>query len=767
MTTYRTVGKRIARVEGTQKVTGQSVFTADIRLPGMLHCKLLSSPHSHARIGRIDATKALALERVERVITADDLPNFDAARMSNRAFNLLACDEAVFRGQPVAAVLAEDIAVAEEALELIEIEYEELPAVVDPVEAMKEDAPLARSPVSQVDRSEAGGHAAVSVEEKASAKPSNVLSQVKFSRGDVEQGFAEADLVVERSWRSPSMHQGYLEPHATVADYDSTSGELTIWTATQGQFFVRDQVSNMLHIPETKIRVIGLELGGGFGGKISLTQPLVAALARIVGRPVKLVFTRAEDLTGANPSAQCLIELKTGMKRDGSLTAIKGSMVFESGAFPGAPAAIGAILLGGSYRFPNLEIDACEVLTNKVSVGANRAPGAHNAAFAMESQMDVMARQLELDPLEVRLQNAVVAGDEMPTKATYPNIGLKECLESVRETDIWQSRPDGRPSGRGQAQEDGSKRRGVGMAAGGWMGGLQPASATVELNGDGTFKIVVGSNDITGTNTSFVQIAAEVLGVPLETVSIVTGDTKTAPFAGMSAGSKTLFTVGRSVKAAAEDAREQLFAIAAERLEAQPEEMESVDGEIRVKGSRERSIPLRRMAGITTGFGATYPPVIGRGATASPRSAPGFSAQVAEVEVDVETGKVTVLRWATAQDAGFAINPLSVEGQMQGATSQGIGIGLWEELVYDEEGRLLNPSLLDYRLPTAADIPQIEARIVEVPSEDGPYGARGVGEPGIIPSAAAVANAIEDAIGVRVTQAPITPERILRAMGKI
>jgi len=759
MTTYATIGKPITRVEGAGKVTGETVYTADVQLRDMLHCRLVRSPHAHAKITKIDTAKALALEGVERVVTAADLPSFDPKRMSNRGYNLLADDEATFYGQPVAAVLARDLATAEEALDLVEVTYEPLPAVLDPIAAMAEDAPMARKPVTEIDRSEQRGHVNVEMDEQGSEKPSNVASQAKFSRGDVAQGFAEADSIVEHTWRSAMMHQGYIEPHATVANYDATSGELTIWAATQGQFFVRDQVSNMLRIPETKIRVIGMELGGGFGGKIFLTQALAAVLTRIAGKPVKLVFTRSDDLVGATPSGQCIVELKTGMKKDGSLTAIQAKVVYDSGAFPGAPAVVGGILLGGYYNFPNLEIESSEVLTNKVSVGAIRAPGAHNVTLAIESHMDMMARELGLDPLEVRMQNAVGKGDEMPSKAVYPSIGMKECLEAVRESAIWKSR--------GQAKETNGKRRGVGMAVGGWLGGLQPASAHVELNGDGTINVVVGANDITGTNTSFAQIAAEELGVALDRVSVTTGDTKTAPFAGMSAGSKTLFTVGRAVRDAAIDAREQLFAIAAERLEANPDDLESVDNEVRVKGSPDKSIPFRRLAGITTGFGALYPPVVGRGAITARQQAPGFTAQVAEVEVDEETGEVTLLRWSTAQDAGFAINPLSVAGQMQGGTTQGIGIGLWEEMIYDDQGHLLNDGLLDYRMPTALDVPNIETTIVEVPSEDGPYGARGVGEPSIIPGAAAIANAIEDAVGARVTEAPATPERILRALGKV
>ncbi|MCH8901877.1 MAG: xanthine dehydrogenase family protein molybdopterin-binding subunit [Chloroflexi bacterium] len=754
------VGKPITRVEGTHKVTGQSMYVDDLQLPGMLHCKLLRSPYAHARIQCIETAKASALAGVERVITAAELPKFDPKRLSSRAYSLLADDEVVFYGEPVAAVLADDLATAEEALDLIDVTYEELPLVLDPIDAMREDSPLARKPISEIDRSEAEGHVTVDVKEEKTSKHSNVGSQVRFSRGDIEQGFAEADVVIERTWRSAMMHQGYIEPHATIADYDAASGELTVWSATQGQFHVRDQLAKMLKIPETKLRVIGMELGGGFGGKIFLTQALVAALARIVGRPVKLIFTRADDLVGATPSPQCVVELKTGMRKDGSLTAIQAKAVYNSGAFPGGVATvIGGILIGGYYRFPNLEIEVYEVVTNKVSVGALRAPGAHNVTFAIESQVDMMARELKLDPLEVRLQNAVVEGDEMPSKTPYTRIGLRECLEAVRESEIWRSRD--------AQHESNGKRRGIGLAVGGWLGGLQPASATVELNGDGTINVVVGSNDITGTNTSFAQIAAEELGLPLEMVNVTTADTKTAPFAGMSAGSKTLFTVGRAVKAAAEDAREQIFSVAAERLGASPEELESQGGEVRVKGSPEKSLAFRRLAGITTGFGAIYPPIIGRGAISARRQAPGFTAQVAEVEVDPDTGNVTLLRWAIAQDAGFAINPLSVAGQMQGGSTQGMGIGLWEEMLYDDQGRLLNPGLLDYRMPTALDVPQIETLIVEVPSEDGPYGARGVGEPSIIPGPAAIANAIEDAVGARVTEVPITPERILRALGKI
>lgn len=755
----RVVGQPLTRIEGALKVTGKAVYAADLQLPGMLQVKLLRSPYAHARILRIDTTTARQLEGVVDIITAKDLPPHER-KDASRHHVLLAEDEVVFYGQPVLAVVAKDVATAEEALDLITVEWEELPVNIDPIKAMEPGAPLTRLNIlAETDRSEMQGHATVDVAEQEERKPSNISSQVKFSRGDVEQGFAEADIIVENTWRSAMMHQGYIEPHATVADYDPTSGEVTIWTATQGQFHVRDQVASILRIPETKLRVQGMELGGGFGGKIFLEQALTAAIALKVKRPVKLVFTRTDDLLGATPSPQAIVHLKTGMKRDGTLTALQARLIYDSGAYPGAPVVIGCILAGGHYKWPNLEIEGYEVLTNKVSVGAIRAPGAHNAAFATEQHIDEMARLAGLDPIEVRLKNAVEEGDELPSKAKLPRIGLKACLEAVKEHPIWKSR--------GSNTTVNGKRRGVGMAIGAWLGGLQPAGAEVMLNGDGTIHCVVGAMDITGTNTSFQAIVAEELGVPPERVSVTTGDTKTAPYSGMSAGSKIVYTVGRAVKAAAEDARNQIIAVAAERLEASPDDLELVNGEVRVKGSPDKAITFERLAGITTGFGAPYAPIVGRGAITARRQAPGFTAQLCEVEVDMETGQLTLLRWATAQDAGFAVNPLSVAGQIQGGTTQGIGIGLAEEMVYDEQGRLRNPSLLDYRLPTAMDTPIIDPIIVEVPSEEGPYGARGVGEPSIVAGAAAIANAVADALGVRVTEAPVTPERILRALGRL
>ncbi len=752
----RAVGKPTPRIEGIAKVTGKTVYADDMKLPRMLHAKVLGSPYAHARIKSIDATRARSHSGVAAVITAAELPPYKKS-LSERRQVIFAEEETLFHSQPVAAVLAEDPHTAEEALELIDVEYEELAAVLDPVAAMDEGSPLARSPIGEVNRSEEKGHITADVEqEEAKGKPSNISSQMSFKRGDVEQGFAEADAVVEGTWRTHMVHQSYIEPHATIADYDA-SGELAIWSSTQGPFFIRDQVSRGLGIPESRIRVTATEVGGGFGGKIYLTELMVAALAMVVRRPVKYVMSRKEDMLAGTPAPQAVVEMKTGMKKDGTLTALKARLIYDSGAFPGAPVLPGSLFVGGYYKCPNLEIQGFEVLTNKVSVGALRAPGVHNATFAIESHMNMMAEELGLDPLEVRLRNAVEEGDPLPSGQPYPRIGLRECLEAIGKSEIWRKRAATRKH----------PDRGVGLAVGAFSGGLQPASAVVGLNTDGTINVTVGCADITGVNTSFAQIAAEVLNIPLSKVSVTTGDTKTAPYAGMSAGSKTTYTVGRAVKEAAEDARQQIVEMACSRLECAAEDLELADGEARVKGSPDKSLTFLRLGKLSTDFAAPHAAVVGRGTIAARKWAPGFSVVAVEVEVDPETGQVTLLRCVIAQDAGFAINPLSVSGQMQGGASQGLGIGLCEEMMHDDEGRVLNANLLDYRLPTTRDLPPIETIIVEVATEEGPYGARIVGEPSIVPGASAVANAIADAVGARLHEVPATPERVLETLCRI
>jgi CO/xanthine dehydrogenase Mo-binding subunit len=743
------VGQPIPRIDAAAKVTGATQYVADIRLPRMVHAKVLRAPWGHARITRIDLSRAAAHPGVLLAVTGRDLEVEREPAARHRA--ILAVDRVVFHGQPVAAVVATDPHIAEEALDLIEVEYERLPAVLDPLHALAEDAPLVRRSRQELDLEEQGAHSASATGPLQTAeRPSNVVAQVEFKRGDVAQGFAEADVVLEGTYRVAKVHQGYLEPHATIADCDRF-GNVTVWTTTQGPFMARQNIAAILGLPETKVKVIGMEVGGGFGAKNILLAPLCARLAQRLRRPVKLVLSRSEDLRAALPAAPCVVEIKTGVRRDGTLTAIEGRVVFAAGAFPGAPMPAGTLLLGASYKFPHLHIRGYEVLTHQVSVGAYRAPGAPQVAFAIESQMDRMAEAIGMDPLAFRLMNAVEEGYPQPNGQPWPRIGLKECLLALREHPAWQRR--GTVPGRG-----------TGIAVGGWGGGLQPSSAAVRLNADGTAGVIVGSADITGTNTALVQIAAEALGLPLEDVRLITGDTDTAPWAGTSGGSKIVYTLGNAVKQAAEDARQQLLEIAGDLMDASPADLEIVGRQIRVKGSPDRSIPVRKVTAESVAIRTKYSPILGRGSVPMRRQAPGFTAQLAEVEVDRDTGAVRLTDYVAVQDAGRAINPMAVAGQIQGGAAQSIGYALLEEMMYDEHGRLRNPTLLDYRQATAVDLPPIDVVLVEVPSPDGPYGARGVGEPSIIPAPAAIANAIAHATGVRLYETPMTPERVWRAL---
>lgn len=754
---YRFIGSPEPRLDTIGKVTGETLYTDDLRFPRMLHAKVLRSPYAHARIVRIDTSKARAVPGVVGVYTMADLP-VKFINPSSRAHAILADREVIYYGQAVAAVVAREPWIAEEARDLIEVEYEPLPVVIDPLEAMKEDSPLVRMPLAEVDRSEEREHASVVTTARVEdvKKNTNVTSHIVMERGDIAQGFAEADLIIERRYRVGMVHQGYLEPHTCIAEY-TNQGELHIWTTTQGQYAVRSEVARVYGLPETRVRVMGMECGGGFGGKLFVSQLLCAGLAMLVRQPVRLTFSRSEDLKSTVPTPQTIIELKTGVKKDGTLTALEGHVIMDAGCFPGSSMTSACLLLGGYYRFPHLRIEGHEVVTNKVSVGAYRAPGCPQATFAIESQMDDMARELGIDRLEFRKKNAVRTGDLLPTGRPYTPIGLYECLEALERSELWQRHRSG----------NGGTNRGVGIAVSGWMGATGSSVAEVRLNPDGSVNVEVGTVDITGTTTSFARIAAEVLQLPIERIAVPAGDTSQKPYSGPSAGSRTVLTTGNAVLAAAQDAKEQILNIAAHRLEVPKEDLEMRDGRVFSKTDESKALTFADIGRLTTGFGAAYPPVVGRGTSNVRRNAPGFTAQAVELEVDPDTGFVKVLDAFIAQDAGTAITPIAVEGQMQGGVMQGLGIGLWEEMVYDRNGILRNPNFLDYRMPTAMDIPPIKAQIVEVPSPDGPFGARIIGEPAIGAGPAAVANAVRDALGVRITEAPLTPERILHALGKL
>jgi CO/xanthine dehydrogenase Mo-binding subunit len=748
------VGQRTKRLDAPQKLTGLERFTGDLRLPGLLYARPVGSAYAHARIRGIDKSAALAVPGVVAVFAAEDLP---IARddNGNPVKVPIAFGEALYAGHIVALVLAESDGAAQDGVAAVEVDYEPLDVVGTLDRGLDPAAPTVRSTGTEGNADEAGMHnadAAQQVESDEETLPPNVSNSLHFSRGDVEQGFAEADEIVDLTFESLTVHQGYLETQACLVSVDPL-GDLTVYTSTQAAFYCRNRVGETVSLPVHRVKIVPMPVGGGFGGKFVLIEPLVAAAAVAAGRPVLLQYTRMEDFLAGNPAPDCRIQLKVGARRDGTLTALQSRMVFDTGANAGSPLQISAILMGGYYRVPNLEIRGYEVLTHKAAAGAYRAPGAQQGTFAIESVIDELARRLGVDPLEFRIQNCVVEGDPRPNGNAWPRIGLKETLEAARDHPIWRDRDQSRAAGRG-----------VGIACGGWPGGVEPGTAICRLDHDGTLTVVLGSVDLNGTNTTFAQIAAESFGMPTDSIQVTTADTNAAPYAGGTGGSKITYTMGPAVKKAAEDAREQILTIAAQHLEAAVEDLEIADGQARVKGVPSSGVSLKQIASMSMGFGQKFEPVYGRGSTAITASAPGFAVHVAEVEIDDVTGETRVVRYLAAQDVGFAINPSLVEGQIHGGVAQGIGWALYEGLSFDDDGQLLTASLMDYALPKAAMIPPIETILVEVPSEHGAYGSKGVGEPPAIPGPATIANAIRDAAGVRVTSIPIKPETLANAL---
>ncbi|HEV2440401.1 MAG TPA: xanthine dehydrogenase family protein molybdopterin-binding subunit [bacterium] len=758
------VGQSLPRVDAQEKLTGRTVFTGDQDLRGLLHGRLVLSPHAHATIRRIPVDVAKVVPGVVAVLTAAELP-FGDETPNARGRCLLARGETRFPGEPVAAVLAEsEGAAADGAARLAAaIEYDALPALIDPVAAADRSAPLVQ-PGLQGASSEAGAHgAAAAAQEEEEKAPGNVASQVKFARGDIERGLRESAVVVRRTFRTAVVHQAYIEPHATIADFDRGARRLTVWTPTQGLFYTREQTASVLGLPESSVRIVPMPVGGGFGGKILLLEPIAGALAMVAGRPVRLVLTRAEEFQTATPAPQSILEVALGASSDGEFRALQARLLFDAGALPGAPVTICGLLMGGAYRVANLDIRGREVLTHKPPQGAYRAPGSVQAAFAIESVVDEIAEALGQDPLELRVRNVSQEGDPMPDGGRWPRIGLRESLLAVRESRLWRERP--RRGGAKTRRADGTLA-GTGIAVGGWLGGLEAASACIRPNPDGTIHVVVGSVDISGSATSLAQIAAETIGVPMQQVRLVPEDSDGAPQSGMSGGSKIIYTVGSAVQKAAADARRQILALAAKRLEVAEADLDIVDGTVRVRGVPSRAVAVADVIKMTSGFGAQHAPVFGVASEAITTRSPGFAAHVAAVEVDPDSGRVRVTGYAAAQDVGRAINPALVQGQIQGGVAQGIGWALFEQMVYDEAGTLTTGTFADYALPRSTDVPPVDVHLVEVPSARGPFGAKGVGEPPVVPVSAAIANAITDASGARFDSLPITPERVVAAIAE-
>ncbi len=747
------VGREVKLLDGPVKVRGALDFCADLELRGVLEARLVLSPHAHARVDSVDVEAARRVPGVVQVITAAELPR---KRPSSRSTLLLAGDRVRFVGHPVALVIAESEAAAQDGADAVVVEYSPLPAVTDLEQALDPQAPEVWPEGKPGASEEAAAHGAAGGGGTKDLGAPNVASRTPFSRGDVAAGLAESDVVIERTFRTAPVHQAYIEPHATLVVPDPVGPGATVYSSTQATFNVRDAVAAALGVEHTQVRAVGTPVGGGFGGKFVLYEPLVALATQRVGRPVRLVLTRMEEMSAATPAPETRVRLKLGARSDGTLHALDAEMVTDNGCFPASMGVLAGVLLGSHYKFPHLRVEGIEVLTHRASTGAYRAPSAPQAAFALESAMDELARELGIDPIELRLRNASHPGDPMAMGAPWPSMGLTEVLEAVQSHPLWQQREQIRAEGRG-----------VGVAVGGWPGGTEPAAAACALQSDGTVQVHLGTADITGTDTGFAAIAAEVFGVEPDRVRIAKADTSSSPYAGASGGSKTIYTVGPAVIEAAQEARRQTLELAAQALEADPEDLEIQDGAVNVKGSPDKSVSLATIASRTMRFGSRQAPVFGQGRHAQQMPSPGFCAQLAEVEVDEETGHVTLHRLVVAQDVGKAINPLLVRGQMAGGALQGVGFALYEQLVYDEQGQVQTATFSDYAVPhSTAAPPELDLIVVEVPSPVGPFGARGVGEPPIIATAGAIGNAIRDAVGVRLDHLPMTAPRVLAALAE-
>lgn len=740
---YRVIGQRPIRHDGVDKVTGAAKYGADTLLPGMLYGAIKRSPHAHARLVSIDTSRAEALPGVTAVMTSDDLPSVsheivemgeDAVAQDYLSANIMARGKVLFHGHPVAAVAATDYGTALEAAELIEVEYEVLPAVLDVEDAMAADAPILWDDLRTDEFGQEG------------EDPTNVAMHMVHEHGDIAAGFEEADVVVERTFHTAMVHQGYIEPHASTCIWRK-DGRIEVWTATQGAFQIRDQLASLLKMEVSQVKVTPTEIGGGFGGKFTAYTDLPAAVLsrKSDNRPVKITMSRTEVLQATGPTSGSVITVKMGAKADGQLTASHATLIYEAGAVPGSPVGAGAGVILAPYKHENVRIDAYDVLVNRPKTGAYRAPGGTNAAFASETVIDELADELGMDPLEFRLKNAAKEGDRRPDGPIYLKIGYKETVETAIDHPHMASDMEG-------------EHRGRGVASGFWFNGGGRSSMSASVNADGTVNLLEGSTDIGGSRASIAMQLAESLGITAEMVNPMVVDTDSVGYNDGTGGSRVTFATGY----AAYELGQQLGRIMCEKLASVWEvEDGSVSLNAGVFSHNGQSANFVEAAGILDKGDV---PVVASVSLSPNQPGPAFATHIVDVEVDVETGKVEILDYTAIQDVGKAIHPSYAEGQIQGGVVQGIGWALNEEYVYGDDGLLANASLLDYRMPTSLDLPMIDTVMLEVENPGHPYGVRGVGEVPIVPPAAAIANAIYDAVGVRLTELPMSPARVLDAL---
>ena len=750
-TETRVVGKSLPRLDASGKVTGTAVYAADFALPGMLWGKIVRSSEPHARIARIDTERARRMPGVRAVLTAADVPDvrYGGALKDETVF---ARDKVRYVGQPVAAVAAVTAEAAEAAAAAVEVSYEPLPPVLDLAAALAPGAPLVHEDWRT--------YTAIPILHR----DGNVCNRARIVTGDVERGWAEADRVFAHRFTTAMVHQGYTEPRAAVAAWDS-AGQVTVWSNTQLPFEIQNTLAEILQVLPGCVRVIVPGIGGGFGGKLRVgVEHFAVLLARKAGRPVKVLTTSEEELTAAYPRQGTLIELKTGVTRDGRITAKEGRIWFDTGAFAGSGpgvASVATLVLAGPYRIPNLFLEGYAVYTNKTNCGSYRAPSGPQANFAVESQMDMIADALGLDPLEFRLRNIVREGDEGPTGQTLTAVGLEECLLRAAKAIGWENRKPG-------------PWRGKGLACGWWTTTGGSSGVYVKINPDGTVGLNTGAVEIgTAALTGAAQILAEELGVNLADIHVVSADTFATPFDFGAQGSRTAFAVGNACRAAVAELKRKILAQAAAHLRVEPEALALRDRHVVADGTRVSLGEVARLSQLSGGgliahgtFIAPPTPYDAKRVEAHVYPAfhsPSFHAHAVDLSVDAETGDITIHRYVVAQDVGFAVNPTYIEGQIEGGVAQGLGQALSEEIVY-AGGRVLNANLTDYKMPTTVDVPRVESILVQHPSQVGPYGAKGVGEPPNIEPPAALANAVAAASEVRVMTLPLTAEKIALAL---
>jgi CO/xanthine dehydrogenase Mo-binding subunit len=737
---FKVVGSRPPRPDGVDKVTGRARYGADTFAPGQLVGLVLRSPHAHAKIKKIDTSKAEKLKGVKAVITSADLPDLTKGDrgMFDTLENCMARSRALYDGHAVAAVAAIDAETARQALKLIKVDYEVLPHVTDVDEAMKPGAPIVQP------------HVRTQGASPPATKASNVSQITEFGHGDVDAGFAKADVIVERSYKTEQTHQGYIEPHACLASV-GPDGQGELWVTTQGHFTFRNVCAALLGMDIAKLKVTSSEIGGGFGGKTHVwTEPVALALSRKANRPVKLVMTRDEVFRATGPTCSTSIDVKIGATKDGRITAAKATLRYQDGAFPSIWGMLGAMTSFACYDLENVKSIGYDVLVNRPKVAAYRAPSAPMAAFAVESAIDQLAAEIHMDPVEFRIKNAAKEGTRASYGPTYGPIGIGPTLQAAKNHPHMKA-----PLG---------KNQGRGMACGFWFNFGGQTCTDLNIGVDGTVSLVVGTVDVGGSRASLSLIAAEELGIPYERVKCSIADTASLGHNDTTEGSRGTFSSGMATIFAAREAIQVLRERAAKTWEIDVADVEWRNGRavaLRAEHGNLSELTLEQLAAKSPNTGG---PIAGHNEVVADGAGVSFATHICDIEVDPETGKTKVIRYTVIQDAGKAIHPDYVEGQFQGAAAQGIGWALNEEYIYGADGRLQNAGFLDYRIPVCSDLPFIDTQILEIPNPGHPYGVRGVGETSIVPPLAAIANAVSNAIGVRMTHIPMSPPRILKAI---